>query len=661
MNSLIANNTLINNNKNQNNNEPNYIPLKIKSINSFKNIQNEKKSKSKVLNNKKKEIIYENILLSKDKSQNSLNNDKFNNNKTSKNLIKVNKIDAKNKYNDNFKQKLIFLQIWWKTLFLIIKIQKNIRGYLFRLKLLIFLDKSEKLYDISLKFFFYIKKYICKRPFNIFINNLHNIKSKNFLNFRKNKINNFYQKNKTIKKNENGNFTKIIKKEKKLNTLKIHKGKNHYKEKNKSIVVLEKKDDYFKQIFQVNKEILDKTALIRNQNNLITIINNTNNIYNNIINPNKKIKNSLIYKNQKSSKIHKDIIINKLSKKEIDKINLFRYFNFWKIKNKKLIIIKKLYGLNLLTKCLLKLCYNHEKKSNAIFFSNLKKLWSFISLKILFYSFYSRIFKIKYLYKLFKKHSKHCIENKIIKYNQKLKDSKSLKFGFKRTKKINHKLFDITIDLKYNEINNTLKEKLDSIKNSSFNWPNSLRNSKSNNIFSIYKNFSKSSKSFYPSKYKKIKANDNVNYSSELNIKKNNNYSNDSSFNANIIKSTINNTIISNANNFNDSLIDNKKINKFVYHRKKISNSLLNINNKNKYNNSSCSLNQDFNEENRIEEKEVFFNRIKNKKDNIINRNAISLRAHLKIRNHSALNNKNCLPKKNSFYKKFGDIIHSAI
>ena len=662
MNSLLAKNIHINKNKSQNNNVRNYIPLKIRKINSLRNEQKFIKPQ----NNIKNDIICEKIFLLNDKSPDNLNNNKFNNNKNAKNLIKVNRINLENKdkINDmnNFKKKLIFLQIWWKTLFQIIKIQKNIRGFLFRLKLLVFLDKSEKLYDISLKFCIHIKKYICKRPYILFINNIKHINMNCFLDKRKNKIN-LNPKNNIFKKIEKSNFKKIMKKEKNLNNSfnTKNKSKKLFKVKNQKIG----KKDYIQEIFRDNKKNLNKTTLINNLNNLITIINNTNNIYNNIINENNKINNSLKDKNIDPKKFHNDRIFNKLNQKEISKINLYRYFIFWKLKNTKLIIIKKLKALNLLIKSLVKLFLKDAKNIEVVFFNDLKKFYSFIRLKFFFNSFCDKIFKRKYLYKLFKRHSKHNKKSKINKYNKNLKENKSLGINNKINKKINHKLFDISIDLKYNEMNNTLKEKLDNIKNSFFNWPNSLRNCKTNNIFVINKNFSKSSKNFYPLKYKRLKRNEKIsNYSSEININKNNNYSkdnNDTSLNTNIIKSTINNNNLTSTNNYNDSLLENKNKHKFIYHRKKISKSLLKINNKNKNNNSCCSLKKEFNQENLIEEKEIFFKKINNNKYTILNKNIICLRKHINIRNKSAMNIKNDIQKTNSFYKKFGDIIHSAL
>ena len=62
-----------------------------------------------------------------------------------------------------FFNKIKFIQIWWKTIFQIIKLQKSIRGYLYRIKLISILDKSEKYIDKVLNLIKSIKKiFLCK-------------------------------------------------------------------------------------------------------------------------------------------------------------------------------------------------------------------------------------------------------------------------------------------------------------------------------------------------------------------------------------------------------------------------------------------------------------------------------------------------------------------
>ena len=70
-------------------------------------------------------------------------------------------------------EKINFIQLWWKTIFQIIKIQKNVRGFLYRQRLIEELDREEIIVDNLL---FLIKSYK-KIVFNIFIYKLWNYKS----------------------------------------------------------------------------------------------------------------------------------------------------------------------------------------------------------------------------------------------------------------------------------------------------------------------------------------------------------------------------------------------------------------------------------------------------------------------------------------------------
>ena len=70
-------------------------------------------------------------------------------------------------------EKINFIQLWWKTIFQIIKIQKNVRGFLYRQRLIEELDREEIVVDNLL---FIIKSYK-KIVFNIFIFKLWNYKS----------------------------------------------------------------------------------------------------------------------------------------------------------------------------------------------------------------------------------------------------------------------------------------------------------------------------------------------------------------------------------------------------------------------------------------------------------------------------------------------------
>ena len=74
----------------------------------------------------------------------------------SNNIIQQNKENQK--IEQIFFNKVKFIQIWWKTIFQIIKIQKYLRGYLYRTKLISLLDKREKYIDRVLNIIKCIKK-----------------------------------------------------------------------------------------------------------------------------------------------------------------------------------------------------------------------------------------------------------------------------------------------------------------------------------------------------------------------------------------------------------------------------------------------------------------------------------------------------------------------
>ena len=66
-----------------------------------------------------------------------------------------------------FLENIKYIQIWWKTIFQIIKLQKHIRGFIFRLKLLDSLEKKEIYADKIISLMKSIKKILFKR----FVNN----------------------------------------------------------------------------------------------------------------------------------------------------------------------------------------------------------------------------------------------------------------------------------------------------------------------------------------------------------------------------------------------------------------------------------------------------------------------------------------------------------
>ena len=108
------------------------------------------KQKNKIKNDYEKKNLY-----------NAMDNAKYlrryqYSNNISQKQIKMYKEMKKNE--KIFLEKVKFIQIWWKTIFQIIKIQKYIRGYLYRIKLISILDIREKYIDKVLHFVKSFKK-----------------------------------------------------------------------------------------------------------------------------------------------------------------------------------------------------------------------------------------------------------------------------------------------------------------------------------------------------------------------------------------------------------------------------------------------------------------------------------------------------------------------
>ena len=166
------------------------------------------------------------------------------------NIIRVNKINESNKRtskrNKNEKEdkinsktrgkssqklevkKVEFIQLWWKEIFKIIFIQKHIRGFIFRNKLLAFLEKEEK----TLQNFFYLYKIIGKILFRYVLKQIKEY-ILNFKNIKTNNNNNLNLNNAIVlkEKNNKGIFNNINKNIT-INTYKSKKEKNFKKSYN---------------------------------------------------------------------------------------------------------------------------------------------------------------------------------------------------------------------------------------------------------------------------------------------------------------------------------------------------------------------------------------------------------------------------------------------
>ena len=108
--------------------------------------------------------------------KNAVNNAKYirryqySKNLTQKKIMKHKEMEINQKI---FLSKIKFLQIWWKTIFRIIKIQKFIRGYLYRNKLVKIIGLQQKYFEKVFNLVKVIKKFCWK---NLLLLNLMKIK-----------------------------------------------------------------------------------------------------------------------------------------------------------------------------------------------------------------------------------------------------------------------------------------------------------------------------------------------------------------------------------------------------------------------------------------------------------------------------------------------------
>ena len=247
-------------------------------------------------------------------------------NKISKKQIEQYKEMQKNE--KIFFDKIKFIQIWWKTIYQIIKIQKYLRGYLFRNKLIQALDKREKYIDKVLNLSKCLKKIFLNKFLKALIRQRFN-KKYYFQKWKeiiykklilKSVINN-YSSSKSFKENYN-NGSNII-------------SKSNINIKNKKEEMdLEKEFDKFQN--RNNENINNKSSLSVYKNNIKNI-------------KNKKEKNisssSFVLRTRKKNlnigiEFYSSQIINRTQKKIKNEYELNNQTNYNK-KNKKIIINNK--------------------------------------------------------------------------------------------------------------------------------------------------------------------------------------------------------------------------------------------------------------------------------------------------------------------------------
>ena len=133
---------------------------------------NYKKNNSKVLSNKQTDNYLNTITMNTKKSIIKNNYDKKALNNAQKTAVFLRRVEystnmrknnqSKKIYSENLR-KIIIIQKWWKTLYLIILLQKNIRGFLSRTKLIESLEKQESFINMLLLIDYLHKKIVFKR------------------------------------------------------------------------------------------------------------------------------------------------------------------------------------------------------------------------------------------------------------------------------------------------------------------------------------------------------------------------------------------------------------------------------------------------------------------------------------------------------------------
>ena len=166
--------------RNQKNNL-NFTQKSITSLN-FKNINNDYDYNKHIIKVKKKKLCDELIPIPIVKQNNKIKNEfeKKNINNAMDNAKYIRRFQYSNnisqrqiqqykemKKNEKiFFDKIKFIQIWWKTIFQIIKIQKYLRGYLYRIKLISILDQKELYIDNVLNLVKCLKKIFLYKYFD---------------------------------------------------------------------------------------------------------------------------------------------------------------------------------------------------------------------------------------------------------------------------------------------------------------------------------------------------------------------------------------------------------------------------------------------------------------------------------------------------------------
>ena len=341
----------VNSNNNDNSNNSNF--------NNYYSNENIMKSKKKKLNEelipiptiKQKNKLKNDF--EKKKLYNAMGNAKYIRRYQYSNNISKKQIEQYRETQKNEKiifDKVKFIQIWWKTIFQIIKIQKNLKGYLFRIKLIQTLDKREKYIDKVLNLSKSLKKIFFLQFLQLLIKQKYNNK------FYFQKWNEIIQK-KLILENLINNYPslKLFKESYNNESNNNSKNNNQINHKNEEID-LEKEFNKF----QYNNNENNKSSLGIYQNNIINMKK---------IRENNLSSSSLVLKNRKKNlnigiELSSSQIINRTKKKVKNEYELNNQTNYNKRTRKIIINNKRTYIFDSIKK-------NENKRNKS---NNNKKL-----------------------------------------------------------------------------------------------------------------------------------------------------------------------------------------------------------------------------------------------------------------------------------------------
>ena len=339
------------------------------------------------------------------------------------------------KKNVIYLNKIIFLQEWWKTMYKILVIQKNLRGFFFRKHLMKILEHQENILKFITTFYNIHGFHLYRTFFNNLKKICEQIKSK-----RTELLEDFCEKLEKIEyKNNLKKLKKYLIKWKKIIKSEINKEKGErfrkYNLRKKGIILLKKNyisklinDVLDKNKNKSNSDLLDEIYNNKNIEKILKGIKLLNKVYKNTEN---KIKKE-IYK-----KFNEYLLIKKEKEKENNKKMLLKAFLTWRKITEGKNVLELLKNYKIVEKNLLKMNSILNKYKEEIDFDN--KIKAFDLLKAINQRKKQQIKKLKIILK--RRESKENSFNNSFIFNDS-KDSENI------NNNNNNKSFDENINLK---------------------------------------------------------------------------------------------------------------------------------------------------------------------------------------------------------------------